>query len=91
MLVANSMDATSEGPTEHVIYWTRVGNQMPPSWKAQKLAVAEQNLRGIIPDAILVRISTVGEDGPAARAVIDEFIRAMIKSVPADKRSIFIA
>jgi len=87
----SSMDATTGGPTEHVVYWTRIGNEMPTSWKAQKWAVAEQNLRGIIPDAILVRISMVSEDADDARATIDEFVRALIASVPANKRAVFIA
>jgi EpsI family protein len=84
------MDATADGPTEHVIYWTRIGNRMPLSWKQQKIAVAEQNLQGIIPDAILVRISTVSEDGASARAQIDSFVRALIGSVPAKMRSVFV-
>jgi EpsI family protein len=87
---ANSMDASAGGPTEHVIYWTRIGNRMPASWEQQRLAVAEQNLRGIIPDAILVRVSTVSNDGVTARAAIDGFVRAMIKSVPANMRSVFV-
>jgi EpsI family protein len=86
----SSMDASSGGATEHVIYWTRVGNDMPTSWKAQKWATAEQNLRGIIPDAILVRISTVSESGEAARAAIDNFTRALIASVRPDKRAVFV-
>jgi len=68
-----------------------VGNKMPMSWKEQKLAVAEQNLRGVIPDAILVRVSTISNDADAARASIDNFIRAMIASVPANMRSVFLA
>jgi EpsI family protein len=90
VLPANSMDATFEGLTEHVIYWTRVGNRVPASWSQQKLAVAEQNLRGIIPDAILVRVSTVSPDGPSARASLDAFTRAMLASVPQQHRSVFI-
>lgn len=90
VLPANSMDATFEGLTEHVIYWTRVGNRVPASWSQQKLAVAEQNLRGIIPDAILVRVSTVSPDGPSARASLDAFTRAMLASVPPQHRSVFI-
>ena len=85
------MDATAGGPTEHIIYWTRVGDQTPNSWKDQKLAVAEQNLRGVIPDAILVRISTIDNDGAVARALIDNFVQALIASVPAGMRSVFIA
>jgi EpsI family protein len=91
LVAASSMDANGGGPTEHVIYWTRVGDRMPTSWKAQKWAVAEQNLRGIIPDAILVRISTVSDDGDAARATIDNFVRAFIASIPLSKRAVFIA
>ena len=87
---ANRMDASSGGPTEHVIYWTRVGNEVPASWRQQKLAVAEQNLRGLIPDAILVRVSTVNDDADAALATIDEFVRAMLQSIPPSRRSVFI-
>jgi EpsI family protein len=88
---ANSMDADSGGPVEHVVYWTRVGNQMPASWEDQKLAVAEQNLRGVIPDAILVRLSVVSNDGAAARASIDEFVRQMFGAVPRNMRSVLVA
>ena len=87
---ANRMDASSGGPTEHVIYWTRVGNQVPASWRQQKLAVAEQNLNGLIPDAILVRISTINDDADAALANIDDFVRAMLQSIPPSRRSVFI-
>lgn len=90
VLMANSMDATQSGTTEHVVYWTRIGDVVPTSWRAQKLAVAEQNLRGIIPDAILVRVSSVTNDGDAARATIDRFIQAMIQSLPPDRRSVFV-
>jgi EpsI family protein len=87
---ANRMDASAGGPTEHVIYWTRVGNKVPASWRQQKLAVAEQNLKGLIPDAILVRVSTVNDDAEAALSNIDEFIRAMLQSIPPSRRSVFI-
>jgi EpsI family protein len=84
------MDASAGGPTEHVVYWTRIGTKMPQSWREQKLAVAEQNLEGIIPDAILVRLSCVNDDRDAALAAIDSFTRAMIASIPGDMRSVFI-
>jgi EpsI family protein len=90
ILTTSSMAANAGGPTEHVLYWTRVGDRMPMSWKEQKLAVAEQNLEGIIPDAILVRVSTTGEDSAAANATLDNFIRAMLGAVPENRRSVFI-
>ena len=89
-LQANSLEATANGSTEHIVYWTRVGDRIPANWTEQKLAVAEQNLRGVIPDAILVRVSCATADGEAARATIDKFIRSMLSSVPANRRSVFI-
>lgn len=91
VLTATALDATVDGRTERINYWTRIGNSMPLSWTAQRLAVAEQNLRGIIPDAILVRISTVNDDARTARASIGAFTRAFIESVAPVRRSVFIA
>ena len=90
-LPTNSLLATSDGSTEHIIYWTRVGDRIPTSWKEQKLAVAEENLRGIIPDAVLVRISTVNNDAEAAQATLDAFARGLIGAIPPGRRSVFVA
>jgi EpsI family protein len=90
VIPANSMDATLEGYTEHILYWTRVGNQIPASWREQKIAVASQNMRGIIPDAILIRVSTVTNDAESARATLDAFAAEMIGSVPPSRRSVFM-
>ena len=90
VLPASRMDATLGGPTEHVVYWTRIGNTVPTSWAQQKFVVAKQNLEGIIPDAILIRVSTVNDDAVAAMAAIDQFVRAMLQSIPAAKRSVFL-
>jgi len=91
VLPASGMDATNGGATEHVVYWTRVGDRIPTSWSQQKLAVAELNLKGFIPDAMLVRVSTVGQDADAARASINEFVKTMIASIQPERRSVFIA
>lgn len=90
VLRVNGIDASADGKTEHVVYWTRVGNRIPESWKQQRLAVAEQNLEGIIPDAILVRVSTVRNDTEGARATLELFIKTMIASIPPARRPVFI-
>jgi EpsI family protein len=88
---ANAMDASAAGMTEHVLYWTRIGNTMPASWAQQRLVTAEQNLRGILPDAILVRVSTIRPDADGARAELESFVRALIGSVPPNRRPVLIA
>jgi EpsI family protein len=90
-LTTNALSATNEGTTENIIYWTRVGDRIPTSWKQQKLDVAEENLRGIIPDAVLVRVSTVNGDEAAARTTLDAFTKSLIESIPPSRRSVLIA
>ena len=87
----NSLTATRDDQIEKLIYWTRIGNHIPLSWTQQKLAVAGDNLRRLIPDAALIRISTTGEDEPAALRRLDEFAQAMITSVAPPLRRVFIA
>ena len=87
---ASEMDATLDGPPERVVFWTRIGDRIPTSWPQQKVVVAEQNLRGIIPDAILIRISMISDDRGGALRAIDSFVRQMLDQIPAPQRSVFI-
>jgi EpsI family protein len=87
---ALSISATRDGRTEQIVYWTRIGNHLPTSWTQQRLAVAMDNLRGFIPDAVMVRVSTYGVDKTAALASVDEFIRALNASItPQTQRVLF--
>ncbi len=89
-LPALSISASMRGLTEQIVYWTRVGQHLPQNWTQQRLAVAMDNLRGVIPDAVMVRVSTYGADKTAALAEIDDFIRTMIGSVAPSARRVFI-
>mgnify|MGYP002336051200 CR=1 FL=1 len=85
-----SMSATSNERTEQLVYWTRIGNHLPRSWREQRLAVAMDNLKRINPDAIMVRVSTYGTDKAQALASVDEFIVAMLGSMSPQARRVFI-
>jgi EpsI family protein len=86
-----SMAATNGARNEQLVYWTRIGNHMPTSWRQQRMAVAIDNLRGRIPDAVMVRVSTISNNRNAALQSIDEFIGAMLASMKPDVRRVFIA
>ena len=90
-LPTNILSATNEGRTEHIIYWIRVGDHIPTSWQQQKFDVAEDNLRGVIPDAVLIRISTVSSDPAAARVTLDAFTRSLVESLAPSRRSVLVA
>lgn len=87
---ALSISASRDAKTEQIVYWTRIGDRMPMSWPQQRLAVALDNLSGYIPDAVMVRVSTYGNDKDAAFAKIDNFIRTLMGSVAPDVRRVFI-
>lgn len=81
--------ATGIDRTEQLAYWTRIGRDLPTSWAQQRWSVAKANLRGEIPDAVMVRISTVSSD-PTVIAQIDLFARQMLASVASKNRAVLI-
>lgn len=76
--------------TEHVLYWTRVGEDLPSSWSRQRMSVVKANLNGQIPDGILVRVSVLGADATEARAYNESFVRALIQSLDPRTRALMI-
>jgi EpsI family protein len=89
-LSALSISATREARTEQIVYWTRIGNHLPTSWTQQRLAVAMDNLRGYVPDAVMVRVSTYGNDKAVALTDVDQFILALMSSVSPQLRRVLI-
>ncbi|TCP33063.1 exosortase-associated protein EpsI, V-type [Sphingomonas sp. BK235] len=82
------MTARADNRTEQLLYWTRVGNDMPLTWAQQRWSVARANLRGDVPDAVMVRLSTLTEDRAAAMRALSSFTRSMFAAVPADVRRV---
>lgn len=84
------LSATSEDRTEQILYWTRIGRHLPLSWLQQREAVAVDNLRGIIPDAVLVRVSTIDNDRSSAQGTIDAFVKDLFAAVAPPIRQFLI-
>lgn len=76
--------------TEQVLYWTRIGGLFPERWFSQRWAVVDANLRGEIPDGILVRFSTVEPDATVALAHLKEFAAEVVKSLTPKGRQLFV-
>jgi EpsI family protein len=87
----NTMTATRDSGGEKLLYWVRIGNHIPLSWAQQKLVFAEDNLRKLIPDSALVRVSTpLGGEVPPM-PVLNEFVRELIEAMAAPMRRVLIA
>jgi len=89
-VASRSFTANSDTRVEQVLYWTRIGDLVPTSWVSQRLAVVRSNLQGQIPDGLLVRLSTVSDDVEHALATLKKFARAMIETMPLERRRMLI-
>ena len=84
------ISARSTSRHEQLIYWTRIGNDFPTRWWAQHWAVAKENLKGRVPDGVLVRLSTAAPDDRTAILTLKRFIPAMLAQLsPIARRLVF--
>lgn len=73
---------------EQLIYWTRLGSHFPTKWSAQKTAVIAENFAGVVPDGVLVRISSTASGD--ARATFDGFARDLYGAVGERMRKVLV-
>lgn len=83
-----AITAQTDTRREQLIYWTRLGSHFPTRWSAQRLAVTAENFAGIIPDGVLVRISTTA--GGDQLPLLDGFARAMFGVVGPRMRQVLL-
>ncbi|MCL6262740.1 exosortase-associated protein EpsI, B-type [Craterilacuibacter sp. RT1T] len=67
---------------EPLTYWFTVGNYpLADSWKKKPAELDYSLRRRLIPDGLLVRVSSIGRDSVAAYHLQDDFIRQLAKSM----------
>ena len=66
------------GPrVEPITFWFAIGSYVAVSGQDQKIAQLRYGLRGLIPDGMLVRVSSIDNDEKAAYALQADFVRQM--------------
>jgi len=80
--------AVSGARHEPITYWITVGNRAIRPGLAQKLQQLRYGLGGMVPDGMLVRVSSIGTDEPAAFALQQRFITELLRGLdgPAQAR-----
>lgn len=81
-LAGRELVADRGGLHERVIYWIRVGDSFPTSWREQRINMAFANLSGSVPDGVLFRVSAFEEPGKSTSAVLRKFIAGFLDQVP---------
>ena len=87
-LTGQTFMAQSDLRDEVVFYWTRIGSSFPRRWIEQRLAVAEANVQGIVPDGVLVRVSTFSDDPTVAEPLLASFVGDMYRRSPEQLRTL---
>ncbi len=81
-LPVRTLVAKLGGRVEPISYWVVVGEELALSGTEQKLAQLRYGVRGLIPDGLLMRVSTIGSDAPAAYRVHQHFLSDLHAAIP---------
>jgi len=87
-LPARAFLARGHDRDETVLYWTRLGDDFPRRWALQRLSVVRSNLQGIVPDGLLIRVSTLGDDVPVEIETLSRFVADFVDAAPPALRPI---
>lgn len=87
---ARALTASSAQRIEQILYWTRIGEHLPTDGREQRIAKLEDQFAGIVPDGVLVRISTISDIRAEGMALNQRFARDLISVVPAGNRDMLI-
>lgn len=69
---------------EPVTYWTRVGEEMPQTTMGRQWAKLSAGLKGLVPDGVLVRVSSISRDEEAAFELQARFISDMMAAMSSE-------
>lgn len=72
---------------EPVTYWLTLGETVAATRTSRKLQQMRYGLRGLVPDGMLVRVSSIHRDTDSGFSVQDDFLRALAAGVPTDYRN----
>lgn len=85
-----SLLATAPGRNENVTYWTRIGEYLPTSpseQRADKLRIA---LAGHIPDGMLLRSSSIGDNRAESLQLNKRFLAELVLAIAPEHRPAFV-
>ena len=85
-----SLKAQAPGRIENVTYWTRIGEYLPRTQTEQREDKLRISLSGIIPDGILVRASSIGDDWERSVALNREFLSDLMLATAPKYRPVFV-
>jgi len=74
--------AQASSRREPITYWLMVGDEITHFGYPQRWVAIRYGMAGVIPDGVLVRVSSIDADSQAAYALHEQFIRDLLRAVP---------
>ncbi len=90
VLPVRELIATNDTRVEPIVYWTRIGDTLPTSGNEQRVAKLKQQIAGIVPDGILVRLSTVADPSKEVFAALRAFAAELVAAVAPVNRAVLV-
>lgn len=79
--------ASMDGRPEPITYWRLLGDDVIRDESQFKLRQLSLGATGVIPDGMLVRVSSIDVDVPAAHALQEAFVREMAQAMTATQKT----
>ena len=79
------------GRIEDIFYWSRIGNAFPTTASQQRDEKLRFAFKGLIPDGMLVRFSTIRRAEHNPHADIRKFVTELLTAMTDEQRASFIA
>lgn len=76
--------ATMGQRSEPLTYWTTIGDKVVLGARASKIEQVRYGFKGLIPDGMIVRVSTISDDTAFAYQLEEEFVSALVNALPAE-------
>lgn len=89
-LPVRALTARTDLRIEPVVYWTRVGDDLPTDGSEQRRVKLQQQMHGFLSDGVLVRMSTVGEPSAEVFATLGSFAGEMVRAMKSGDRKVLI-
>jgi EpsI family protein len=80
-LNVSKLIARRENRVERITYWMRVGDDVVSTVFRRQLTSLRYGLQGLIPDGVLIRVSTINMEEGSSNEVHARFLRDMLVSV----------
>lgn len=75
---------------EPITYWIRSGDYLVRGWFEQNKVRITYGLRGLVPDGLLVRVSSISDDSDAAFRVQERFLDDLLKNLADQDKPMFL-